>query len=70
MQYAYATLSRSGLGLWLYFNKNQDDYQLELSQKACAEWGIKKDSYSEHAEGIRTFHTEQRYVDLKARRHA
>lgn len=45
MQYAYATLSRSGLGLWLYFNKNQDDYQLELSQKACAEWGIKKDSY-------------------------
>ena len=45
MQYAYATLSRSGLGLWLYFNKNQDDYQFELSQKACAEWGIKKDSY-------------------------
>lgn len=29
----------------VYFNKNQDDYQLELSQKACAEWGIKKDSY-------------------------
>ena len=45
MQYAYATLNRSGLGLWLYFNKNQDDYQFELSQKACAEWGIKKDSY-------------------------
>ena len=31
--------------MWLYFNKNQDGYKFELSQKACQEWGIKKDSY-------------------------
>ena len=31
--------------MWLYLNKNQDNYRLELSQKACEEWGIKKDSY-------------------------
>ena len=31
--------------MWLYINKNQDGYQFELSQKACKEWGIKKDSY-------------------------
>ena len=31
--------------MWLYFNKNQDGYKFELSQKACQAWGIKKDSY-------------------------
>jgi hypothetical protein len=31
--------------MWLYINKNQDNYRLELSQKACEEWGIKEDSY-------------------------
>jgi hypothetical protein len=31
--------------MWLYFNKNQDGYDVELSQKACLNWGIKKDSY-------------------------
>ena len=31
--------------MWLYINKNQDNYRFELSQKACEEWGIKKDSY-------------------------
>jgi hypothetical protein len=31
--------------MWLYFNKNQDGYKFELSQKACQVWGIKKDSY-------------------------
>lgn len=31
--------------MWAYLNKNQENYQFELSQKACAEWGIKKDSY-------------------------
>lgn len=35
----------SGFKLWCYFNKNQDQYEFELSQKACEEWGIKKDSY-------------------------
>ncbi len=29
----------------MYFNKNQEKYQFELSQKACLKWGIKKDSY-------------------------
>lgn len=31
--------------MWLYINKNQDGYRFELSRQACAEWGIKKDSY-------------------------
>lgn len=31
--------------MWLYINKNQDNYRFELSRKACEEWGIKKDSY-------------------------
>lgn len=36
----------SGLLLWLYLNKNSDTYfPIELSQKACAEWGLSKDSY-------------------------
>ena len=35
----------SALKMWLYFNKNQDGYQFELSQKACQLWGVKKDSY-------------------------
>ena len=35
----------SGLLLWLYLDKNADGYRLELSQKACEEWGIKRDSY-------------------------
>ena len=38
-------LSGSGLKMWLYFNKNQDGFRFALSQKACEEWGIKKDSY-------------------------
>ena len=36
---------KSGLLLWLYLNKNQDNYGLELSQVACEKWGLKKDSY-------------------------
>ena len=31
--------------MWIYLNKNQDHFRLELSQKACEDWGIKKDSY-------------------------
>lgn len=31
--------------MWLYLNKNQENYRFALSQKACEEWGIKKDSY-------------------------
>lgn len=45
LQHAMQELKGSSFKLWAYFNKNQDKYQLELSQKACAEWGIKKDSY-------------------------
>ena len=45
LQAAVQDLKGSALKLWLYFNKNQDGYQFELSQKACCDWGIKKDSY-------------------------
>lgn len=31
--------------MWLYLDKNTNGYRLELSQKACADWGLKKDSY-------------------------
>jgi len=42
---AMQELNGSSLKLWLYFDKNQDNYHLELSQKACLQWGIRKDSY-------------------------
>ncbi len=42
---AMKTLSGAALDLWLYINKNQDNYRFELSPKACEEYGIKKDSY-------------------------
>ena len=42
---AVQNLKGSGLKMWLYFNKNQDNHKFELSQKACQLWGIKKDSY-------------------------
>ena len=42
---AARNLNGSGLKMWLYFNKNQDGYTFELSQKACQSWGIMKDSY-------------------------
>ena len=45
LQEAMKTLNGSGLKLWLYFNKNQDNYSFELSRVDCAKWGIKKDSY-------------------------
>ena len=45
LQQAIMTLKGSGLKLWLYLNKNQENYRFELSRKACEEWGIKKDSY-------------------------
>ena len=38
-------LKGSSLKLWLYFNKNQDKYEFELSRVDCKNWGIKKDSY-------------------------
>lgn len=45
LQQAMKDLKGSSFKLWTYFNKNQDNYRFELSQRACAEWGIKKDSY-------------------------
>lgn len=47
LQEAMVNLKGETLKLWLYFNKNQDNYELELSQKACEAWGIKKDAYYE-----------------------
>ena len=45
LQEAIKSLKGSGLKLWLYFNKNQDNYRFELSRADCEKWGIKKDSY-------------------------
>ena len=42
---AAKNLNGSGLKMWLYLNKNQDGFKVELSQAACRDWGIKKDSY-------------------------
>lgn len=45
LQQAMIALKGETLKLWLYLNKNQSGFQLELSQKACEQWGIKKDAY-------------------------
>lgn len=45
LSYAVTELNGSALKLWLYLNKNQENFKCELSQKACQQWGIKKDSY-------------------------
>lgn len=45
LQEAMKNLKGCGLKMWLYLNKNQDKYRLELSRQACDGWGIKKDSY-------------------------
>lgn len=45
MQRAMNKLKGSGLKMWLYINKNKDNYRFDLSRQACADWGIKKDSY-------------------------
>ena len=42
---AVNSLSRQGILLWLIINQNQDGFVLELSQKACEEYSLKKDSY-------------------------
>ena len=46
------TLKGSSLKMWLYLNKNQEHYALELSRAACLEWGIKKDSYYDGIEEL------------------
>ncbi len=45
LQEAMNNLKGESLKLWLYLAKNQDNYQLELSQKALLDWGLKKDAY-------------------------
>ncbi len=45
LQEAMNNLKGETLKLWLYLNKNVDKYELELSQKACEAWGLKKDAY-------------------------
>lgn len=52
LQQAMKTLKGSSLKMWLYLNKNQKDYALELSRAACLEWGIKKDSYYDGIEEL------------------
>ena len=45
LRQAMSVLKGSGLKMWLYLNKNQDNYRFALSRVDCAEWGIRKDSY-------------------------
>lgn len=45
LQEAMKVLGGSSIKLWLYFNKNADGYQFELSRTDCEKWGIKKDAY-------------------------
>lgn len=45
LRQAMNCLKGSGLKMWLYLNKNQDNYRFALSRVDCAEWGIRKDSY-------------------------
>ena len=44
-QRALQNLRDSSFRLWFYLAKNKDEFELGLSQKACANWGLKKDSY-------------------------
>ena len=45
LQQAMINIKGESLKLWLYLYKNIDNYQLELSQKDCEAWGLKKDAY-------------------------
>lgn len=45
LQQAMINIKGESLKLWLYLYKNVDNYQLELSQKDCEAWGLKKDAY-------------------------
>ena len=45
LQEAMKVLDGSSIKLWLYFNKNADGYQFELSRVDCEKWGLKKDAY-------------------------
>ena len=45
LRQAMNCLKGSGLKMWIYLNKNQDNFRFGLSRVDCAEWGIRKDSY-------------------------
>ena len=45
LRQAMNCLKGSGLKMWLYLNKNQDNYRFGLSRTDCEGWGIRKDSY-------------------------
>lgn len=45
LRQAMICLKGSGLKMWIYLNKNQDNFRFGLSRVDCAEWGIRKDSY-------------------------
>ena len=45
LQLAMNNLKGESFKLWVYLNKNQDNYEFDLSQAACAQWGLKKDAY-------------------------
>lgn len=44
-QQAATLLSGEHLKLWLYLERFKPGFKLELSQKECEKWGLKKDSY-------------------------
>lgn len=53
LQYAMNDLSGEAFKLWMYFSKNQDNYNFDLSQKAAEQYGIKKTSYYSHIETLK-----------------
>ena len=38
--------------LWVYFAKNQDNYNFDLSQKAATEWGLKRSAYYDNVDKL------------------
>lgn len=63
LQNAMNNLKGETFKLWIYLSKNQNGYQLELSQKACLEWGIKKDAYYAAVEKLIKLHYLQPIYD-------
>jgi len=45
MKSAMLDLSHAEFQMWLFFAKNQDNYELDLYEKDAERWGIKKSTY-------------------------
>lgn len=45
LENASKNLSGSGLKLWMYLVSNKNGFILELSQKDCELWGLKRSTY-------------------------